>query len=55
MGMEQKTHFAGNRSKGIQYGECIGVCSGMVIGFGQDEYPKTEYERSVQKDRNSGP
>ncbi|MBD5499887.1 MAG: 4Fe-4S binding protein [Lachnospiraceae bacterium] len=46
MGTEQKTHFTVDRSKCIQCGKCINVCSGMVIKYGQDGYPEIkEFER----------
>ena len=46
MGIEQKTHFTVDRSKCIQCGKCIGVCSGMVIEFGRDGYPEMKpFER----------
>lgn len=51
MGIEQKIHFIVDKSKCIQYGKCIGVCSGMVIEFGRDGYPEIKYARGVQKDR----
>lgn len=40
MGMEQKTHFAVDKSKCTRCGKCINVCSGMVIEFGRDGYPE---------------
>ena len=51
MGAEQKTHFTVDKSKCIQCGKCINVCSGMVIELGQNGYPEIEYARGVQKDR----
>lgn len=46
MGIEQKTHFSVDKSKCIQCGKCINVCSGMVIEFGRDGYPKMKpFER----------
>ena len=46
MGIEHKTHFTVDRSKCIQCGKCVGVCSGMVIEFGRDGYPEMKaFER----------
>lgn len=46
MGIEQKTHFTVDKSKCIQCGKCINVCSGMVIEFGRDGYPEIKpFER----------
>lgn len=40
MGMEQKTHFEIDKSKCIKCSNCINVCSGMVLEFDKDGYPK---------------
>ncbi len=39
MGMEEKTRFELDKSKCIKCGNCINVCSGMVLEAGQDGYP----------------
>ena len=46
MGMEQKTRFVIDRSKCTHCGKCINTCSGMVIEFGPDGFPRMkEFER----------
>ena len=46
MGMEQKTHFVVDKSKCIKCGKCLNTCSGMVLEFGPDGYPRMkEFER----------
>ena len=46
MGAEQKTHFQIDKFKCIKCSKCINTCSGMVIEFGADGYPKMkEFER----------
>ncbi len=46
MGAEQSAHFKVDKSKCIQCGKCIDTCSGMVIAFGSDAFPKIkEFER----------
>ena len=46
MGAEEKTHFKIDKNKCIKCGKCINTCSGMVIEFGNDGYPRMkEFER----------
>ena len=46
MGAEEKTHFKIDKNKCIKCGTCINTCSGMVIEFGNDGYPRMkEFER----------
>ena len=46
MSMEQRTHFEIDKSKCVRCGKCINTCSGMVIEFGPDAYPRMkEFER----------
>ena len=46
MSMEQKTHFEIDKSKCVKCGKCVNTCSGMVIEFGPDGYPRMkEFER----------
>lgn len=46
MGAEEKTHFKIDKNKCIKCGRCINTCSGMVIEFGNDGYPRMkEFER----------
>ena len=46
MGAEEKTHFKIDKDKCIKCGKCINTCSGMVIEFGNDGYPRMkEFER----------
>ena len=42
MGAELKTHFELNQKKCIKCGNCINTCSGMVLRFGKDGYPKMQ-------------
>lgn len=39
MGMEEKTRFELDKSKCIKCGNCVNVCSGMVLEAGRDGYP----------------
>lgn len=46
MGAEEKTHFKIDKNKCIKCCKCINTCSGMVIEFGNDGYPRMkEFER----------
>ena len=46
MGMEQKTNFTVDKSKCVHCGNCINVCSGMVLKPGQDGCPEMKaFER----------
>jgi len=46
MGAEEKTHFKIDKNICIKCGRCINTCSGMVIEFGNDGYPRMkEFER----------
>lgn len=46
MGAEEKTNFKIDKNKCIKCGKCINTCSGMVIEFGNDGYPRMkEFER----------
>lgn len=46
MPAEKKTLFKVNRDKCIQCGRCINTCSGMVLSFGADGFPRMkEFER----------
>lgn len=46
MGMEQKTHFEIDKSKCIKCGNCVNVCSGMVLELDKDGFPKMKlFER----------
>lgn len=44
--MEQKTHFEIDKSKCIKCGNCVNVCSGMVLELDKDGFPKMKlFER----------
>ena len=46
MGMEQKTNFIVDKSKCVHCGNCINVCSGMVLKQGRDGCPEMKaFER----------
>lgn len=46
MGMEQKTHFEIDKSKCMKCGNCVNVCSGMVLKPNKDGYPEMKpFER----------
>lgn len=46
MGTEQKTHFSVDKSKCVQCGKCVNVCSGMVLEAGRDGCPEMKsFER----------
>ena len=40
MGIESKAQFKVDQAKCIKCGRCVNTCSGMVIKFGNDGYPK---------------
>jgi nitroreductase/NAD-dependent dihydropyrimidine dehydrogenase PreA subunit len=42
----RETHFQVDRAKCVQCGRCVNTCSGMVIEFGDDGYPRMKpFER----------
>lgn len=46
MGADQKTQFEIDRLKCTRCGRCVDICSGMVIEFGKDGYPRMkDFER----------
>ena len=46
MGMETKARFRVDKDKCIKCGRCINTCSGMVLEYGKDGYPRMkEFER----------
>lgn len=46
MGMEKRTHFELDKTKCVKCGNCVNVCSGMVLEAGKDGYPEMKpFER----------